>query len=296
MEVHQTINQHSPVLLREVLRYLAPEKGDRLLDATAGYGGHAAAILEKTGQKSDHVLIDRDINSISELTKNFNSQKIKIIHSDFYTAALNLVKDGNKFDLILADLGVSSPHLDNADRGFSFIKNGPLDMRMDSSKDLNASVIVNEYSEEEISQILKSYSDEPRSKAIAKKLVKSRPINSTHQLANIVLEVYRGRKQYKIHPATKTFQALRIVVNDELNQLKQSLPYWVDLLNPGGRIAVISFHSLEDRIVKQYFKENSDHYEATLKVLTKKPVTGDENEIVFNPRARSAKLRVAVKK
>ncbi len=297
MKVHQQINQHAPVLLREVLQYLAPEKGDSLLDATAGYGGHAEAILEVTSQTAESVLIDRDENSIVQLKKRFNGSELTIMHDDFAHATQALASKGRKFNLILADLGVSSPHLDNASRGFSFQLDGPLDMRMDSSRGLTAADIVNSSSEDTLVGLLKAYGEDPKAKKVAQAIVASRPISTTFGLANIVADVYGGRGRYKTHPATKTFQALRIVVNDELAQLRFALPLWLEMLQTGGRIAIISFHSLEDRIVKQIFSDQGgERYDATIKLLTKKPIIGDKNEIVLNPRARSAKLRVAVKK
>lgn len=297
MKVHQTKNTHAPVLLREVLQYVAPEKGDALLDATAGYGGHAAAILGVTGQDGKSVLIDRDDNAISQLKKRFAGQKLDIMHDDFAHAAQELSGQGRKFDVILADLGVSSPHLDNASRGFSFQLDGPLDMRMDTSRGLTAADIVNSSSAQTLSDILKAYGEEPRAKRVAQAIIDARPLQTTQELAQVVADVYGGRGRYKTHPATKTFQALRIAVNDELAQVRFALPLWIEMLNHGGRIAVISFHSLEDRIVKEVFKEyGGDRYDATIRLVTKKPVVGDKNEIVSNPRARSAKLRVAVKK
>jgi 16S rRNA (cytosine1402-N4)-methyltransferase len=297
MKVHQQINQHAPVLLREVLQYLAPEKGDSLLDATAGYGGHAEAILEVTSQTAKSVLIDRDENSIVQLKKRFNGSELTIMHDDFAHATQALASKGRKFNLILADLGVSSPHLDNASRGFSFQLDGPLDMRMDSSRGLTAADIVNSSSEDTLVGLLKAYGEDPKAKKVAQAIVASRPISTTFGLANIVADVYGGRGRYKTHPATKTFLALRIVVNDELAQLRFALPLWLEMLQTGGRIAIISFHSLEDRIVKQIFSDQGgERYDATIKLLTKKPIIGDKNEIVLNPRARSAKLRVAVKK
>lgn len=293
---HQS-NQHYPVLLREVLKYLAPEKGDKLLDATAGYGGHAEAILNITGQTEGSVLIDRDQNAISQLQKIFPKKSPEIIKGDFSKTSQELLDKGRRFDLILADLGVSSPHLDNANRGFSFQYEGPLDMRMDESVPLTADDIVNTYNKQDLSKIIRDYGEDPKSKRIAHAIVNSRPVQKTTDLALIVERVYGGRIKHKTHPATRTFQALRIAVNDELTQIKTALPVWMQLLNPGGRLAVISFQSLEDRIVKQIFLEyGANQYDASLNLLTKKPITGSQDELVFNPRARSAKLRVAVKK
>lgn len=292
---HQKL--HTPVLLKEVLAYLAPEKGQRLLDVTAGYGGHAHQVLELTGFHQQSVLVDRDKNAIVELHKRFDGKEVSIIHSDFAGATKQLYQQKEQFDMILADLGVSSPHLDNASRGFSFILDGPLDMRMDQSTGLSAADLVNTASQETLQTILSSYGEEPKAKKIAEAIVRNRPIDTTRMLAQIIATVYGGRGRYKTHPATKSFQALRIAVNDELTQLEYALPLWVHMLRPGGRLAVISFHSLEDRIVKRVFSElGGDRYDSELRILTKKPVSGNEEEIALNPRARSAKLRAAVKK
>jgi 16S rRNA (cytosine1402-N4)-methyltransferase len=286
---------HLPVLLSQVLEYLDPKEGESYLDLTGGYGGHASNVLERTKNPSGSVLVDRDSNAIAELEKRFEGQGVRLIHADFLTACRTLQSEGKKFDLILADLGVSSPHLNQASRGFSIKADGPLDMRMDQSQSLTAEEVVNTYSTEELIDILKRYGEEPKAKHIASLIVSNRPISTTSQLATIVAKAWPGHS--KVHPATRTFQALRIAVNDELELLRKSLPVWMDdLLAPGGRIAIISFHSLEDRIVKQAFQEKAgDRYDADLRLLTKKPVIGDEHEIVSNPRARSAKLRAASK-
>lgn len=286
---------HLPVLLRQVLHYLDPQEGETYLDLTGGYGGHASAVLERTGNPSQSVLVDRDHNAIAELEKRFAGQGVTLINADFYTASEKLRTAGKQFDMILADLGVSSPHLNQASRGFSIKLEGPLDMRMDQSQTLTAEQVVNTYDATELADVIHRYGEEPKSKQIASLIVGNRPVTTTNQLANIVAKAWPGHS--KVHPATRTFQALRIAVNDELELLRKSLPIWMDdLLAPGGRIAIISFHSLEDRIVKQALSEKAgDRYDAPLRLLTKKPVVGDDNEVVSNPRARSAKLRAAVK-
>ncbi len=190
-------------------------------------------------------------------------------------------------------MGVSSPHLNESNRGFSIAQNGPLDMRMDQNQTLSADTIVNTHSIEELVRILKVYGEEPKAVKIAHLIVEHRPIHTTHDLARIVAQAWPGHS--RVHPATRTFQALRIAVNDELQLLEKSLPLMVQLLAPEGRLGVISFHSLEDRIVKQYFKENSGGYDTELVGLTKKPVVADNTELVINPRARSAKLRAVAK-
>ena len=285
------------MLLDEVLQYLGPKAGDSLLDLTAGYGGHASAILERTGSLTSSVLVDRDRNAVDELEKIF-SGGIEIRQQDFLTASreLQALKDqkGRQFDLILADLGVSSPHLNEGKRGFAINAEGPLDMRMDQRQELTASAIVNDYSETELARILRDYGEEPKAAQIARAIIAARPLETTGQLAAIAAKAWPGRS--RVHPATRTFQALRIAVNDELTQLEQSLPIWIELLRPGGRIAVISFHSLEDRLVKRAFAEASgERYDAELRLLTRRPVTANPSETVFNPRARSARLRAAAK-
>jgi 16S rRNA (cytosine1402-N4)-methyltransferase len=286
---------HIPVLKSEVLAYLTPQAGDSYLDLTGGYGGHAQAVLERTNNPQATILVDRDQHAIAELEKRFAGQGTRTLHADFLSASETLKAEGKQFDLILADLGVSSPHLNQASRGFSLKSDGPLDMRMDQSQSLTAEQVVNTYTADELADILKRYGEEPKSRAIATRIVESRPITTTNQLAEIVAKAWPGYS--KVHPATRTFQALRIAVNDELELLRKSLPIWIyDLLAQKGRIAIISFHSLEDRLVKQALQEASgDRYDAPLRTLTKRPVVGSDTEIVYNPRARSAKLRAAVK-
>lgn len=288
-------DQHFPVLLDEVLKYLDPKEGESFLDLTAGYGGHSSKVLERTLQPTKASLVDRDQNAIAVLEDKFKRTGVRLIHKDYLAAAEELSAKNERYDLILADLGVSSPHLDTASRGFSIRLDGPLDMRMDERQELTASEIVNNYSEDELAQIIRKYGEEPRAKKIARYIVENRPVHSTGKLAAIVAQAWPGPKR-KTHPATRTFQALRMAVNDELDLLEKALPIWIDLLAPGGRIVVISFHSLEDRIVKQALNESAgDRYDAILRLLTKQPVTASDDELVFNPRARSAKLRAAVK-
>lgn len=301
-------DQHFPVLVDEVLKYLDPKEGESFLDLTAGYGGHTSKVLERTLQPTKASLVDRDQNAIAVLKDKFKGMGVRLIHKDYLAAAEELSAKNERYDLILADLGVSSPHLDTASRGFSIRLDGPLDMRMDERQELTASEIVNNYSEDELAQIIRTYGEEPRAKKIARYIVENRPVDSTAKLAAIVAQasgptkpVSRGPRskpgpKRKTHPATRTFQALRMAVNDELELLGKALPIWIDLLAPGGRIVVISFHSLEDRIVKKALNEAAgDRYDAILRLLTKQPVTASDDEMVFNPRARSAKLRAAAK-
>lgn len=296
--MHQNKTQnnsvHVPVLLEQVLQQLAPQDGESYLDLTAGYGGHAGAVLEYTHQPAKAVLVDRDPNAIRQLTDRFSGSGAEIRQADFLSASQALVDEGKQFDIILADIGVSSPHLNEVSRGFSLQLDGPLDMRMDQTQALTAEQVVNTWSEAELVRILTEYGEEPKAQRIAHLIVTHRPHQSTTQLAALVAKAWPGHS--RVHPATRTFQALRIAVNDELAQLERSLPLWQQLLAPGGRLGVISFHSLEDRIVKRFLLERAgDRYDAELRLVTKRPIVATPQEIVSNPRSRSAKLRVAVK-
>lgn len=287
---------HQPVLLSEVLEVLQPKPGESYLDLTAGYAGHASRILDVTQNYKDTVLVDRDENAIKVLQEKFANSPVRLRHQDFYSAVLQEIECGNCFDMILMDFGVSSPQLDRAERGFSFAKDGPLDMRMDQEQDLDASVIVNKWRESEIVDILERYGEEKPgfAKLIARTIVHGRPWTSTKQLGETLAKFGRGGR---VHPATRTFQAIRIAVNDELGEIERTLPLIPKVLNPGGRVAMITFHSLEDRLVKDFLKDESSlGEESPLEVLTKKPITAETEELFINPRARSAKLRAAKKK
>ena len=285
---------HIPVLLSEVLASLNPKLHESYLDLTAGYGGHARAILDVTQQYKSSCLIDRDEFAADYLRQEF--PLTEIINEDFYSALLQLIECGKTFDIILADFGVSSPQLDREDRGFSFKNDGPLDMRMDRRQKLTAYEVVNKYSERALADIFMTYGEESKGRAnmLAREVVHHRPIKSTKELADII----KAKSKYsKTHPATKIFQAIRIVVNDELNEIEQSLPLLPKLLNKNGRLGIITFHSLEDRLVKDFMKEASSHgEESSLQILTKKPIIAGEHELVINPRSRIAKLRVAIKR
>lgn len=287
-------NLHTPVLLSEVVANLAPKPGATYLDLTAGYGGHAKEILDVTRQYKNSVLVDRDEFAADYLRQKFPPE-IKIINQDFYSVVLQLLQCGNTFDMILADFGVSSLQLDRPDRGFSFREDGPLDMRMDRRQSVTASDIVNHYSERDLAELFVKYGEEKsgRAKMLAREIVTHRPITTTKELASIIAS---KSKYSHTHPATRVFQAIRIEVNNELSEIEQTLPLLPKLLNPGGRVAIITFHSLEDRLVKDYFKEATSHgEESELSVITKKPLVATPDELVINPRARSAKLRVAVR-
>lgn len=287
---------HVPVLLEATLDLLAPIQGENYLDLTAGYGGHARRFLQATTNFSDSVLVDRDDFAIAKLSE-FEQQGVRLMHTDFVTAAQALVEEGQQFSIVLIDLGVSSPQLDMGERGFSFKNNGPLDMRMDRRQDVSAETLVNTASIDELASIIVKYGEEPYglAKRIAEAIAANRPFKDTQTLADCIKQHHRG-KWTKVHPATRTFQALRIAVNQELRQVEEVLSFLPRLLKAGGRVGIISFHSLEDRLVKQYFTEQRDAgFEAELQILTKKPLDGATYD-VHNPRSRSAKLRAAVKK
>ena len=287
---------HVPVLLDATLDTLRPKLGESYLDLTAGYGGHANAFLERTKNNSHAVLVDRDDYAIAHL-KALETKGVRLMHTDFVSAAKQLIQEGMRFDIVLVDLGVSSPQFDQSNRGFSFMNSGPLDMRMDRRLGVSAETLVNTASSAELTRIITEYGEVPlgEAKAIVTAIVDARPLSTTEELANLIKTTHRG-KWKKTHPATRTFQALRIAVNDELRLVEDLLSHLPSLLNPGGRVGIISFHSLEDRLVKQYFKAQFEAgYEAELLPLTKKPILGATHD-VHNPRARSSTFRAAVKK
>jgi 16S rRNA (cytosine1402-N4)-methyltransferase len=282
---------HQAVLLSEVLSYLDPQPGRRYIDATFGAGGHTRALLEKTAPFGSVLAMDLDESALEQGRQNLASFGSRLIleKANFKDiAAVAHARGFMEVDGILADIGVSSMMLDDADRGFSFMREGPLDMRMDTAQALTASDIVNSYGEKEIADILYTYGEERRSRPIARSIVRSRPLSTTMNLVRAVERVLGGPRYGKIHPATRTFQALRIAVNGELDSLQIFLNSAPLCLKAGGRLAVISFHSLEDRIVKNAFRSSA----FPGKPLTKKVVTGTPEEVQSNSRARSAKLRV----
>jgi 16S rRNA (cytosine1402-N4)-methyltransferase len=262
------------------------QKGDKYLDLTAGYGGHAEKVIEAIGDESLATLVDRDAYAVERLKIKF--PKARVIQSDFSGAVELLAKEGVKFNLILADLGVSSVQLDQQERGFGFKNDSELDMRMDQSQELTAKEVVNNYKEADLAGILKEYGDEPRARRIAGLICEARPINSTTELEAIVKRVYPGYS--KKNPATRTFQAIRIEVNDEMGQLRGMLSSIGDILEQNARLAIITFHSLEDGIVKKFFKENSGIYDGMLKDL-KVLKSSDTIDSIRNLRSRSAILR-----
>ena len=299
------MKNHQPVLLNEVLRVLEPASGQSYLDGTAGFGGHAAAVLERLGDDAEVVLVDRDEAAVEALTERFGS-RARIMRSSYLEAAETLAAEGAEFDLILLDIGVSSPQIDNAERGFSFQQDAPLDMRMDRSQELTAATVVNDYRQPELERVLRDLGEEPRWRAVAHAIIAARPLRTTGELARVIRSA--AAHTDRIDMATRGFQGIRIEVNAELEQLERALPVLESLLSATGRLAVISFHSLEDRLVKQYFERQSHGcvcppkqpictcaHEATLAKLTRKAVTATADEITHNPRARSAKLRAVEK-
>jgi len=301
---------HVPALTQQVLAYLKPTKEGKYLDATLGSGGHAEAILDASQPSGILIGLDIDPQAIEiaqERLQRF-SQRVTFFNASYIDIAECLQKVGfSCVNGILFDLGLSSMQVDHAERGFSLYKEGPLDMRFNPQKNLSANDLVNQWGEDQISTILWKYGEEPKARAIAKAICASRPIHTTTQLAQVIQTVYKGKK-FKIHPATRSFQAIRIAVNDELASLEKGVSEAIHFLCVGGRIAVISFHSLEDRIIKDIFQRESKdclcppeqtictcHHKASLSILTKKPITAASDEIKANPRARSAKLRVAQK-
>ena len=282
---------HIPVLQKEVLQYLDPKPNENFIDATIDGGGHTAAILGKIKPNGKVLGIEIDPEIYQKL-KSKNLDRL-VLTNDSYVNLKSILEKKNfrPVNGILFDLGMSSWHLEESGRGFTFMKDEPLDMRYSLENNLTAEKIIDDYSQEEIEKILKEYGEERFARRIAKRIIKERPIKTTLQLVEIIKRVVPGRT--KINPATRTFQALRIAVNDELNNLRKVLPQTIEVLAPGGKIVIISFHSLEDRIVKNFFREEAK--KGPLKILTKKPIRPSKEEIKINPRSRSARLRAAVK-
>ena len=279
-----------------MLQVLKPSLGESYLDLTAGYGGHASKVLDLTQNYKESTLVDRDSFATEYLKGKYESEPLEIVNEDFYSLVLKEVECGKAFDMILADFGVSSPQLDKAERGFSFLHDGPLDMRMDREQKLSAKEVVNGYSEKRLAEIFEKYGEERTGNArrMAREIVHNRPFYTTSELAEFIKSKSKFSRN---HPATKFFQAIRIEVNDELGIIERTLPLIPKILKPGGRVAIITFHSLEDRIVKNYFKEASEFgEESELEILTRSPIVASEDELVINPRARSAKLRAARKR
>lgn len=302
---------HVPVLLNEVLTGLNIHQGSRVIDGTLGGGGHTASILEQSAPDGQVLGLDADPAAIRRIQAKFGAE---ISHRRLLVAAGNFVEieqiaQAHAFtvvDAILLDLGVSSFQLATPLRGFSFMQEGPLDMRFDPAQEVNAAEIVNTWQEQALADLIYQYGEEDRSRRIARYLVNHRPFHTTSALAQAIEKAVGGRRGNRLHPATRVFQALRIAVNEELTHLAQTLPQCLNLLKPGGRLAVISFHSLEDRIVKQWMQREASSYVPdpnnifgghtripTIALITPKPISATESELAQNPRSRSAKLRIA---
>ncbi len=302
--------EHYSVLLKEAIENLNIKEDGIYVDATLGLGGHSSKILEKltTGHlyafDEDKMALEYADNRLSKI-----NNKYTLIKSNFVNLKAKLAELGiTKIDGIVFDLGVSSPQIDTASRGFSFSKDGSLDMRMDTDSNLTATQVINEYSKEELISIFFNYGEEKQSRLIASKIITQRPIKTTLELVKVIEKAVGANYFYKNHPERKIFQAIRIEVNKELSVLTNVLPDVTEILKPGGRMSIITFHSLEDRIVKKYMKKESkvnelvkglpeipEAYKPKLKLITKKPILPSAKELSENSRSKSAKLRVAEK-
>jgi len=302
---------HIPVMLPEILEGLQIQPGLRMIDCTIGGGGHTAALLEKSMPGGKVLGLDADPAAIRRIKARFAEEitagRLTLAQANF--GDLTKVAQTHGFtdvNAILLDLGVSSFQLETPERGFSFTHDGPLDMRFDPHQGSSAAEVVNQWPEHEIADLIYHYGEEKQSRRIARYLVQHRPFTTTRELAAAVERACGGRRGHRLHPATRTFQALRIAVNEELSQLERVLPQCLDLLALGGRLAVLTFHSLEDRIVKRWMQSEGSVYvydemllqggyerKPTLKILTRKPITATDAELTHNPRSRSAKLRSA---
>jgi len=299
--------EHVPVLYREVLIGLQVRPGGRYIDATVGAGRHAAGILDTSAPDGRLLGLDADPEAVTfarRALQRFGDRAI-VVANNFRELKVTAIAHGfDQADGVLMDLGFSSRQLAAADRGFSFDKDGPLDMRLNPNQGQTAAELLRDLSESELADLIWRYGEERYSRRIARAIVAARPVTTTGQLAELVAKKV-GRRE-KIHPATRVFQALRIAVNDELRVLAEALPQARDLVRPGGRLAVIAFHSLEDRLVKQFYQQEARDcicppdipvcmcgHEATLEIVTRKPVRPSDEEVERNPRSRSARLRIA---
>ena len=304
--------RHESVLEREILQHLNLKEDSLIVDGTLGDGGHAELILKNTGPDLRVFGIDRDMQAIKRAEERLAPfrNRVTLVHGNFSDIKTILKKaDIVNVDGLLLDLGVSSPQLDSPERGFSFMRNGPLDMRMDSMQKTTAADLLVRLSDEELTSVIKEYGEERYSKRIVRAIRKAQgqnPVSTTLDLSDIISRVTQSPRPTKIHPATRTFQALRIVVNNELEHVKTVLSDSLEILHVSARIMVISFHSLEDRIVKNFFRDEerscicppripvcSCGHKARLKIVTRRPIIPSAEEVQHNPRASSAKLRVA---
>ena len=301
---------HQPVLYKEIIHALQPHSGGRYVDGTLGAGGHARGIMEASAPDGQLLGLDVDPQALAIARRLLApyEHRIHLVQASYTSLSAQLTQLAwEAVDGIVLDLGASSMQFDTAERGFSFLQDAPLDMRFGPHALQTAADLVNRCSERELADLIYQYGEERDSRKIARAIVKARPIHTTRELV-AAIEAVSPRRGDRVHPATRTFQALRIAVNEELDSIETVLPQAVDALKPGGRLAVISFHSLEDRIVKDFFREQSkdrvnppyeqiyeEESKATLKEVNRKPIVPSDEEIKSNPRARSAKLRIAEK-
>jgi 16S rRNA (cytosine1402-N4)-methyltransferase len=299
-DVAETKFSHIPVLLKEAIDFLAVKRGGTYLDATLGLGGHSFEIAKLLGREGRLIGFDKDPAALERARQKLSEPpaelkddwpEIRFEHGSF--ANLSDVLEANSIDGLLADLGVSSLQLEDASRGFSFQADGPLDMRMNPTEGMTADQVVNHMDETSLANVIYEFGEERRSRRIARAIVRARPIRTTKHLVDVVSAAARSMKHERIHPATRTFQGIRIFVNRELEDVRALLSSAPSVLKKNGRVVIISFHSLEDRIVKDAIREGVQ--KGWYEVLTKKPVTATEEEIESNPRSRSAKLRAAEK-
>ena len=290
--------RHVPVLLQQAIRFLNVRPGGVYVDATLGYAGHASAVARLVGAGGRLICFDRDPAAMAMARERLKvlgeelgaAMPEVVFHDVEFSHVAELIAPGS-VDGLLADFGASSMHFDEAQRGFSFQAEGPLDMRMNPREGLTAAQVVNQFGEKEIADLIYEFGEERRSRRIARAIVRARPFTTTAELARVVAAAAPAMKSERIHPATRTFQALRIYVNAELEEIDALLKAAPGLLKPGGRLVVISFHSLEDRRAKDALREGAQ--QGIYEVLTRKPVTAEAEETDRNPRARSAKLRAA---
>ncbi|MDO9088110.1 MAG: 16S rRNA (cytosine(1402)-N(4))-methyltransferase RsmH [Anaerolineaceae bacterium] len=310
MSTPQSAVPHTPVLYHEIIKALAPFSGGLYIDGTVGAGGHAWGILDASNPHGKLLGLDLDPQALVIANQRLSlfKDRVFIIQGSYIELSSFAQELGwNFIDGIILDLGVSSIQLDSKERGFSFQYDAPLDMRFGDHPTSNAADVINNYSENELAELIWRYGEEKNARRIARLIVQNRPISTTFELANLTKKAY-GNKFSQIHPATRTFQAIRIVVNQEMQAIETVIPQAIKLLKPGGRLAIISFHSLEDRIVKTIFRlESKDCYcppeqpvctcnhIATIKEVNRKPIQATQQEVSENPRSRSAKLRIAEK-
>src|SRR3954463_9688935 len=302
---------HVPVLADEVRALLALEPGHTLVDGTFGAGGHSTLLARDLKGEGKVIAVDRDpsVRPYFERFKRTAGVNTRFLRGDFAIVLPQLAANGVRVDAILLDLGVSSMQLDRPERGFSYSVDAPLDMRMDSSQETDASEIVNTWDERDLTNIFRRYGEERYARQIARAIVRQRPLSRTGELVDVIKSAIPAPARFgEGHPAKRVFQALRIAVNDELGSLEEALPAALELLRPGGRLAVIAFHSLEDRMVKHFLRDKERGctcppdfpvcvcgHEPELRAIQRRPVRPSESEIAANPRAASARLRAAVK-